>query len=222
MVPTGNTVYAGCNGIPRLTPAASYGSSGLQVGTPTDWQFRWFANKVSSGSATQIALQAQYSNTTTPTLYGQVLYIIPAGTLSDNEAVEFASTMNSVDFNCAAGSVCNVAGHRLQVDSYGTLTNCSSGASPAVCGSAASGSVAVPTGATPTLVVNTTAVTANSQILLTIDESLGTKLSVTCNTTLATLVQPVVTARTAGTSFTIQINATLATNPACVSYTVIN
>lgn len=103
-----------------------------------------------------------------------------------------------------------------------TATNCSSSASPAVCGSAAAGSVAVPTGATPTLVIDTSAVTANSQILLTIDESLGTKLSVTCNSTLATLVQPVVTARTGGTSFTIQINATLATNPACVSYLVVN
>jgi len=106
--------------------------------------------------------------------------------------------------------------------SYGTVANCSSGASPAVCAAAPAGSVAVPAGATPTLQINTTAVTANSQIFLTIDESLGTKLSVTCNTTLATLVQPVVTLRTPATSFTIQINATLATNPACVSYFIVN
>lgn len=105
---------------------------------------------------------------------------------------------------------------------YNTATNCSSSASPAACASAASGSIAVPTGATPTLVVNTTAVTANSQILLTIDESLGTKLGITCNTTLSTLVQPVVTSRTSGTSFTIQMNSTLATNKACVSYTIVN
>jgi hypothetical protein len=103
-----------------------------------------------------------------------------------------------------------------------TLTNCSSSASPAVCAAASAGSVAVPTGATPTLVINTSAVTANSQILLTIDEGLGAKLGVTCNTTLSTLVQPVVTARSAGTSFTIQINATLAVNPACVSYSIVN
>lgn len=112
---------------------------------------------------------------------------------------------------------------RVNVGSlYQTATNCSSSASPAVCAAAAAGSVAVPTGATPTLVIDTSAVTANSQILLTIDESLGTKLSVTCNTSLSTLVQPVVTARTAGVSFTIQINATLAVNPACVSYMVLN
>jgi len=104
----------------------------------------------------------------------------------------------------------------------GTATNCSSSASPAVCASAAAGSVAVPTGTNPTLVVNTTAVTANSQIFLNIDESLGTKLSVTCNTTLSTLVNPVITSRTAGTSFTFVIGAIIATNPACVSYSILN
>ena len=102
-----------------------------------------------------------------------------------------------------------------------TATNCSNAASPAVCGSATAGVVAVPTGATPTLTINTTAVTANSQILLQIDES-ATIAATTCNTTLATLVQPVVTARVAATSFTIQINATLTVNPACVSFFVIN
>jgi hypothetical protein len=105
---------------------------------------------------------------------------------------------------------------------YATATNCSSSASPAVCGSAAAGSVALPTGATPTLQVNTTVVTANSQILLQIDESLGTKLGVTCNTTLSTLLNPVVTARSAGASFTFTINSTLLTNPACISYSIVN
>jgi hypothetical protein len=105
---------------------------------------------------------------------------------------------------------------------FNSTTNCSSSASPAVCGSAASGSVALPTGTNPTLVVNTSAVTANSQIMLTVDESLGTKLGVTCNTTLSTLLNPVVTARTGGTSFTFTIGAIIATNPACVSYTIIN
>jgi hypothetical protein len=100
--------------------------------------------------------------------------------------------------------------------------NCSSAASPAVCAGAVAGSVALPTGTNPTLVVNTTAVTANSQIFLTVDESLGTKLSVTCNTTLSTLLNPVVTARTAATSFTFTIGAIIATNPACVSYYIVN
>ncbi len=100
--------------------------------------------------------------------------------------------------------------------------NCSSGVSPAVCAAASSGSVAVPTGTNPTLVVNTTAVTASSQIFLTTDESLGTKLGVTCNTTITTIAPVVVTARTAGTSFTVQVDATVGTNPVCLSYTIIN
>jgi hypothetical protein len=107
---------------------------------------------------------------------------------------------------------------------YSTATNCASAASPAVCGSAAAGSVAVPTGATPTLQINTTAVTANSQITLTVTEAptTGTRLGVTCNTTLSTLVNPVETLRVAGASFTIQMNSTLAVNPACVHYLIVN
>jgi hypothetical protein len=102
--------------------------------------------------------------------------------------------------------------------------NCSSSASPAVCASANAGTVAVPTGTVSVaLTVNTTAVTANSQIFLMSDDSLGTKLGVTCNSTLATLVGGLaITARTAGTSFTMTYNGTIATNPLCVSYQIIN
>lgn len=98
-----------------------------------------------------------------------------------------------------------------------TATNCSSAASPAVCGSAAAGSVVVAAAAT-TVVVNDTAVTANSQIMLTFDSSLGTKLGVTCNTTPAVLS---VSARVPGTSFTVT-SAAPTTNPDCLSYSVVN
>jgi hypothetical protein len=112
----------------------------------------------------------------------------------------------------------------MTANTYATGTNCASGASPAVCGSAASGSVAVPTGTTSsTLQVNTSAVTANSVILLYVDDTLGTKLSVTCNSTLATLVGgSFVSARTAGTSFTITFNGTIAANPVCMNYLIVN
>lgn len=99
-----------------------------------------------------------------------------------------------------------------------TITNCSSSASPAVCAAAPSGSVVVAAAAT-TVVVNTTAVTANSQILLTSDSSLGTKLGVTCN---ATPTQAWISARTAGTSFTVTVASAPTTNPQCLSYTIIN
>jgi hypothetical protein len=137
---------------------------------------------------------------------------------------QVTSTQWDMDCNELTGHVngVSVTGTGITTKALFTVTNCSSAASPAVCGSSPSGSVAMPTGATPTLVIDTTAVTANSQIQLTVDESLGTKLSVTCNTTLATLVNPVVTARSAGVSFTITMNSTLVTNPACISYTIIN
>lgn len=106
---------------------------------------------------------------------------------------------------------------------YLTSANCSSGVSPAVCGAAAAGSVAVPAGAAVALQVNTTAVTANSQIIIVSDETLGTKLSVTCNTTLASAaVEPVITARNPGVSFTVTIVGTTVTNPVCLSYFIVN
>jgi hypothetical protein len=112
---------------------------------------------------------------------------------------------------------------KLSAATYATTTNCSSGASPAVCGSAAAGSIAVPAGTNVALQVNTTAVTANSQIFVQSDETLGTKLSVTCNSTLASLItEPVVSARTPATSFTVTISGTTTTNPVCLSYFIVN
>lgn len=100
---------------------------------------------------------------------------------------------------------------------YSTATNCSSSASPAVCGSAAAGSFVLPAAAT-TVTVNTTKVTANSQIIVVNDDSLGTKLSVTCNTALD---QVFVSGRVAATSFTITGTAPV-TNPNCYSYLIVN
>jgi hypothetical protein len=109
-------------------------------------------------------------------------------------------------------------------DCSGTATNCSSSVSPAVCGSAAAGSILIPTGTTSsTLTVNTSAVTANSQIFFYPDDSLGTRLSVTCNSTLATLAGgSFISARTPGTSFTITFNGTIVANGVCGSYLVVN
>jgi len=112
------------------------------------------------------------------------------------------------------------------IQTYGIVTGsyfksmsvCASSASPAVCASSPDGSVAIAAGAT-TVVVNTTAVTANSQILLQFDASLGTRLGVTCN---ATYVSSWISTRTAGTSFTITVAAAPTTNPECFSYSIVN
>jgi hypothetical protein len=130
--------------------------------------------------------------------------------------------MNNTYVATGSAAVWNNTGTWNNLNFFSTVNNCSSNASPAVCGSARFGSAAIPVGTNPTLVINTTQVTANSQIILNIDESLGAKLGVTCNTTLTTLPNPVVTARTAATSFTVQLNAITATNPVCMSWQVIN
>jgi hypothetical protein len=101
---------------------------------------------------------------------------------------------------------------------YATATNCNSSVSPAVCGSAAAGSVSIAISSS-SVVVDTSAVTANSQIVVTFDSSLGSRLGVACNTTAQ---QPYVTARTAGTSFTISVGSSFATRPGCFSYSIVN
>jgi len=122
-----------------------------------------------------------------------------------------------------------VAGGDLVVDGsittakYKTLTNCADGtATPADCAAAPAGAVIISATAT-SVVVNTTAVTADSNIILTRDDGLGTRLGVTCNTQ-STLVlgTPRVTARTAATSFTVSIDVAPTTNPMCLSYLIFN
>lgn len=100
---------------------------------------------------------------------------------------------------------------------YGSQTNCSS--SGGTCVAAPAGSVSIAAAAT-TVTVASTAVTANSQIFVQEDSSLGTKLGVTCNTTISRTYA--VTTRTAATSFVITTSAAPAVNPACLSYFVVN
>lgn len=105
---------------------------------------------------------------------------------------------------------------------YLTGGNCSNSAAPAVCGSAANGAVAIPTGVNPTLTINTSAVTAVSNITLAIDDSL-TIAATTCNSTLATITAaPAISGRSVGVSFTVAFNGTVATNPVCLTYKIEN
>lgn len=132
----------------------------------------------------------------------------------------FTSTVSGVagTFSGAVSGTSGTFTAGLSGATYLTATNCSSSAAPAVCASAAAGSVVVAAAGT-TVTVNTTAVTANSQIFVTYDSSLGTKLSVTCNVTEPALYG--VTARTAATSFVITSSSPV-TNPACFSYFIVN
>jgi hypothetical protein len=169
-----------------------------------------------TGTTTWPMLLVQKSGTTAST------WSTSGTQLGVNAVSGFAGNLIDAKVNGTSEFIVSATGIITPV-AYATATNCSSSASPAVCGSAAAGAVAIPTGVSSVaLVVNTSAVTANSEIFLDSDDSL-TIAATTCNSTLATLVGGLaVTARTAGTSFTITYNGTIATNPLCVSYHVIN
>jgi len=127
-----------------------------------------------------------------------------------------------------ADSGVSAASGTLTATLYATATKCAaagSGANPSLvaCSAAPAGFFSCATNAsTGTCVVSTTAVTANSVIQIQPDSTLGTALSVTCNTTADSgLTAPRVSARSANTSFTITLG-TFSTNPECFSYIIIN
>lgn len=95
--------------------------------------------------------------------------------------------------------------------------NCTS--SGGTCADAVAGAVTIAAAAT-TVTVSTTAVTANSNIQISENSAMGTRLGVTCNTTIARTYA--VTTITAGTSFVITSSAAPVTNPACLSFLVVN
>jgi hypothetical protein len=100
---------------------------------------------------------------------------------------------------------------------FADTTNCSSAGG--TCTSATAGAVTIASGGATTVVVTTTAVTASSDISVAFDASMGTRLSVTCNTAFQ---QPYVSARVPGTSFTISTAAAFTTNPGCISWSLRN
>lgn len=113
-------------------------------------------------------------------------------------------------------------GDRITAPLYGTTTNCADSAGAAACGSASAGAFVIDAASTST-VVSTTAVTANSQIFLQEDSSLGARLGITCNTqSILLLGAPVITARTAGASFTATIVVGPTATPMCINFRILN
>ena len=106
----------------------------------------------------------------------------------------------------------------VTASTLGTQGQCISSATPAVCGGFINGLVNIPAGAS-SVVVNTSAVTASSTIQVIYDASIGAALGVTCNTTPQT---PYISARTAGTSFTMSVASNFTTNPGCFTFQIIN
>lgn len=145
-------------------------------------------------------------------------------TSPDTALSRAAAGVVAVGTNTTAGNATGT----IKPGKYASGTNCAaigSAANPSVaaCGSSAAGSFSCATNAsTGTCVVNTTAVTAASEIFLTqrSDTTTGTTLGVTCNATLSTAITEI-TAVTAATSFTINLG-TITTNPECFSYFIVN
>ena len=202
--------------VPKFS--STYRNNGFNRGDG-QWQYLWLAEKVASGASTEVDVAIHFSNTITPTLYGPTLYVIPAGTLSDNEVLEFVSSMNSMDSACEPGQICGLARHPIVVSSYRTLSNCTSVDSPAKCEAAPAGSFLLAAGATIAK-VNTTVVTAKSQILIIEDSSLGPLLGVSCNKTAGRTYM--IMDRDPGRSFTVSSSLAPNYKPACLSFQLLN
>jgi len=215
---TGGALTTNAWGQPVPKFSSTYRNNGLNRGDG-QWQYLWLAEKVVSGASTEIDVAIHFSNTVTPTLYGPTLYVISAGTLSNNEVLEFVSSMSSMDFRCEPGQICGIAGHPLVVSSYRTLSKCASVNSPAKCEDVPAGSFLLPVGAT-IIKVNTTLVTANSQILVIEDSSLGPVLGVSCNKTTGRTYM--IADRDPGRSFTVSSSFAPTDKPACLSFQLLN
>ena len=66
-------------------------------GIVDSWEFVWVAGKVGT-SGTYACLTQTIGTGVTPIFYGPVLYFIPQTVMTDNEVIEFATTMNSAGY----------------------------------------------------------------------------------------------------------------------------
>lgn len=139
--------------------------------------------------------------------------------IDENYGLEIGSIQGAVE-NIAIETHLGLVifGDTTQAPRYATTTNCADPAGAAACGSAAAGAFVVDAAGT-SVVVSTTAVTANSRIKVTFDASVAAELGITCNATIPALYG--ITARTPGVSFTLT-SSTPITNPACFTYDIVN
>ena len=186
------------------------------------------AGPLSAGSVFSIDGSGNISITAQPT-FGGTTGSTPTGGLTTYAG----STSGSQGVGCIPLTTCGkwgTASGPIEASKFDTAASCGAAgtaANPSVvsCAGASAGIVACSvTASTGTCQVNTTNVSATSTIIVTqrSDTVAGTATSSTCNTTKDTnSTAPQITAVTAGTSFTFQLG-TIATNPECFNYLIIN
>ena len=148
---------------------------------------------------------------------------VSASSITDNGTT--VSTSEAI--SAGGGATCSGSPSVCMAAQLGTSTNCAAvgtAASPSLvaCTAAPAGAFSCSaTASAATCVVSDTAVTANSEILVTLNESEGTRLSVTCNTSVTVGTVPILLSKSAGTSFTVNV-PTITTNPACYDFMIVN
>lgn len=155
-------------------------------------------------------------------------YVKETGTSNTGWAPILTSSSWAAPGTIGSGTPSTGAFTTLTGTTHKTTTNCAASgtvANPSVvtCSSASAGAVYCDVAASAgTCTVNTTAVTANSRIFITLNGADNTELSKTCNIATIT-VTPVeyYATKVANTSFTINM-PTLTTNGACFEYFIVN
>lgn len=205
--------YGGSTGTVIINQAGEFNCFGCELfGNPATSGTGIFMSNFTNAETRLIGARWNNTATTTNGIFmndaSQTLWVLDGSTVGGTSAA----------INRGAGKVFDDGTNTYVGPQIGVPVNCSSSASPAVCGSAGAGSFVVAAGAT-SVTVNTVAVTADSQIFIHEDDSLGTKLGVTCNT--GTPPAERITARVAATSFTFTVGVAPVTNPECYSYLIV-
>lgn len=208
-----NIVHGSNNSLFDCSPTGDYsGTSCYGANSATSGSFAtaigYASTAIASSAAFGIGAIANASNA----------IILATGTQTN-------STANTLQFQAFNFLDSSGNGTFLKIKTSTKCAAAGTGANPSVvsCSAAPTGSFSCATNAsTGTCVVDTSEVTASSAIFVQPDSSLGTLLSVTCNTIADTgLTAPRVSARSAATSFTITLG-TFSSNPECFNYWVVN
>jgi hypothetical protein len=203
-----SVTFTGDGTVLSSTPSAAVTTTGTLTATMANAAAGSLLGNATASAATPTYLQQPSLGAVGGSL-GQITYL--------------GSTSGSASFGCGSATCGTLnASTIINASKFNTATNCNLGgasgtASPAACAAAPTGHIAIPASQT-TYTVNTTNVTANSNIIIQqIADNSGIVSAPTCN---ATATNPMISARVPATSFTF----TLTTNAAvtCYAYWLVN